>query len=43
MQSDIGPTMIYGNTLCDEGIEIYEWHGCNPVIGTNQNSAAIFD
>src|SRR6218665_1290578 len=37
MQSDI--LRFTEAPICDEGIERYEWHECNPVIGTSLNSA----
>jgi len=37
MQSDI--LRFTQAPLSDEGIERYEWHECNPVIGINLNSA----
>src|SRR6218665_2030334 len=37
MQSDI--LRFTEAPITDEGIERYEWHECNPVIGTNLNSA----
>jgi len=37
MQSDI--LRITKEPLTDEGIVRYEWQECNPVIGTNLNSA----